>query len=232
MGRGAFTVAMGETPISGTRVVIIDGHEVVRAGLESWLTGEFTLVASFTRTCDCLTWLGTGAAVDVVVAEIQHDGHAPDFDRLRALCAAGPKVVVHSVATSHEVILAGLDAGAGCYVAKSDGREHLFNAIRGLCTGDGYTSPRMAAALMRTRVNLSEREKQVLVAWLGTESKDDVGGLLRIAPATVRTHLQRVRAKYAAAGRLASTKSALLARAVEDGLIGLRDLDCNARRPG
>ncbi|MEZ5130200.1 MAG: LuxR family transcriptional regulator [Mycobacterium sp.] len=55
-----------------------------------------------------------------------------------------------------------------------------------------------------------------------------MGDLLRIAPATVRTHLQRVRAKYAAAGRLASTKSALPARALEDGLIGLADLD----RPG
>ena len=65
-------------------------------------------------------------------------------------------------------------------------------------------------------------------SWLGTERKDDVGDLLRIAPATVRTHLQRVRAKYAAAGRLASTKSALPARALEDGLIGLADLD----RPG
>ena len=68
------------------------------------------------------------------------------------------------------------------------------------------------------------------LAWLGTGTKDDVGGLLRIAPATVRTHLQRVRAKYAAAGRLASTKSALLARAVEDGLIGLADLDRPDRR--
>ena len=36
--------------------------------------------------------------------------------------------------------------------------------------------------------------------------------------------MQRVRAKYAAAGRTASTKSALLARAIEDGIIGLSDL--------
>ena len=221
-------MAIDQTPINGTRVAIIDGHDVVRAGLETWLRGEFTVVAGFARTGDCLTWLTTGAAVDVVVMEIQHNGHAPDLLGLKRLCSVGPPVIVHSVSTSPEVILASLDAGAACYVAKSDGREHLINAVRSVRSGYGYVSPRMAGALMKTRVNLSERAKQVLVAWLGTESKDDVGGLLRIAPATVRTHLQRVRAKYAAAGRLASTKSALLARAVEDGLIGLTDLD----RPG
>ncbi len=225
-------MAIDQTPINGTRVAIVDGHDVVRAGLEAWLSSEFTLVASFAGTGDCLAWLATGGAVDVIVIEIQHNGHAPDIDGLQRLCAAGPPVIVHSVSTSHEVILASLDAGAACYVAKSDGREQLINAVHGLRTGDGYVSPRMAGALMRTRVNLSEREKQVLVAWLGTESKDDVGGLLRIAPATVRTHLQRVRAKYAAAGRFASTKSALLARAVEDGLIGLRDLGSGGDRPG
>jgi len=228
VGRGAFTVAIDQTPINGTRVAIIDGHDVVRAGLETWLSGEFTVVAGFARTGDCLTWLATRAAVDVVVIEIQHNGHAPDLLGLKRLCSVGPPVIVHSVSTSPEVILASLDAGAACYVAKSDGRQHLINAVRSVRSGNGYVSPRMAGALMKTRVNLSKREKQVLVAWLGTESKDDVGGLLRIAPATVRTHLQRVRAKYAAAGRLASTKSALLARAVEDGLIGLTDLD----RPG
>ena len=67
------------------------------------------------------------------------------------------------------------------------------------------------------------------MAWFGTESKDHVGNLLHIAPATVRTHLQRVRAKYAGVGRPAPTKSALLARAIEDGIIGLSDLGSYGR---
>jgi hypothetical protein len=68
------------------------------------------------------------------------------------------------------------------------------------------------------RTNLSEREKGVLVPGFRTESKDLVGKRLSIAPTTVRTHLQRARAKYATVGRPAPTKSALLARAVEDGI--------------
>lgn len=56
------------------------------------------------------------------------------------------------------------------------------------------------------------------------ESKDLVTCRLNIAPATVRTHLQRVRVKYAAAGRPAPTKAALVARAVQDGIISIDDL--------
>lgn len=47
---------------------------------------------------------------------------------------------------------------------------------------------------------------------------------LHIAPTTVRTHLQRIRAKYAALGRPATTKAALVARAIQDGLIDVEDL--------
>lgn len=79
------------------------------------------------------------------------------------------------------------------------------------------------------RLNLSDREKQLLAAWLRTDSKEEVARSLHIAPATVRTHVQRVRTKYTNAGRPAPTKAALLARAIEDGIVGLGDL--SAVRP-
>jgi hypothetical protein len=41
---------------------------------------------------------------------------------------------------------------------------------------------------------------------------------------TVNTHLGRTRTKYAAVGRTATTKSALLARALQDGIIDLDEL--------
>jgi DNA-binding CsgD family transcriptional regulator len=74
------------------------------------------------------------------------------------------------------------------------------------------------------RPNLPAREEEVLIAWFQTESKDLVAEKLHIAPSTVRTHLQRVRAKYAAVGRPATTKAALVARAIQDGIINLDDL--------
>lgn len=74
------------------------------------------------------------------------------------------------------------------------------------------------------RPELAPREKEVLLAWIRTDSKDGVARQLHIAPTTVRTHLQRIRAKYAAVGRPATTKAALVARAIQDGLIDVDDL--------
>ncbi|EHB48696.1 regulatory protein LuxR [Mycolicibacterium rhodesiae JS60] len=79
-------------------------------------------------------------------------------------------------------------------------------------------------ALTGCRPALSVREKEVLVAWLATESKTAVGQALFITTATVRTHIQRIREKYEAAGRPASTKAALTVRAIQDGIITVDDL--------
>ncbi|MCV7219713.1 LuxR family transcriptional regulator [Mycolicibacterium elephantis] len=71
---------------------------------------------------------------------------------------------------------------------------------------------------------LAAREIEVLLSWLQTESKEMVAEHLHISPTTVRTHLQRIRAKYAAVGRPARTKAALAARAIQDGLLTVDDL--------
>lgn len=71
---------------------------------------------------------------------------------------------------------------------------------------------------------LSSREKEVLLAWIQCDSKSVVSRTLYIAPGTVNTHLTRIRDKYHVAGRTASSKAALLARALQDGLIGLDEL--------
>jgi DNA-binding NarL/FixJ family response regulator len=87
-------------------------------------------------------------------------------------------------------------------VTKSERKDHLIDAIRAARTDTPYVGPRMALAMLNDstagRANLAPREKEVLIAWFRTESKDVVARQLQIAPTTVRTHLQRVRAKYAA----------------------------------
>lgn len=237
---GCVTLASGwGNPQSGdgelakrARIVIIDEHDAVCAGVESWLVRRnsgLIVVGSFRRPTQYLGWLPTHRdTVDVVVAEIQENGQPPDLDRLQEICAAGPAVVVYSRVIADEVILSSIDLGVRCYVAKSDGGEHLIAALTRIDEGKPYQGPRMAAALEREkavgRLGLSIREKEVLRAWLRTDSKDDVAAALHISTATVRTHLQRLRAKYDAVGRPAPTKTALLARAMEDGFVGLGDL--------
>lgn len=76
-----------------------------------------------------------------------------------------------------------------------------------------YTSP-----------GLTEREVAVLKVWLDCDSKVEVGARLHIALGTVNTHLTRIRDKYSRVGRAAPTKAALVARALQDGIVKLDDL--------
>ncbi|MFH5230858.1 LuxR C-terminal-related transcriptional regulator [Antrihabitans spumae] len=73
-------------------------------------------------------------------------------------------------------------------------------------------------------VPLSTREKEVLRTWLFADTKTQAAGQLFITMGTVNTHISRIRTKYAEAGRSASTKSALLARALQDGIVFLIEL--------
>ena len=222
---------MSDDEVRTAVAAVIDDHDVVHAGVAAWCT-EFDfgvrLVAGFRRLDGFLEeFPDAPAGVDVVILDPQFDGK-PDFGALRALCERGQRVVVFSGLTADEVILTCLDIGAIAYLVKYEGRDHLMEAIRDVAAGTPYVGPRMAKALRNDsllgRINLSDREKEVLIAWFQTESKDAVGKRLFIAPTTVRTHLQRARAKYAAVGRAAPTKSALLSRAVQDGILSLTDL--------
>lgn len=90
--------------------------------------------------------------------------------------------------------------------------------------GHDCRGPATRPAPRLPRPDLSDREVEVLLAWLRTDSKAHVGRTLYIAPCTVSTHLERIRAKYAAVGRAAPTKAALAARAIQDGFVCVYDL--------
>lgn len=76
----------------------------------------------------------------------------------------------------------------------------------------------------RPQPMLTKREIQVLTEWIRSDSKVEVARLLFLSLGTVNTHLTRIRAKYAAVGRPAPSKAALVARALQDGLIDIAEL--------
>lgn len=212
-------------------IVVIDQEAVVHAGIEHWLVGSIppTIIGYFTHPADFLVaYPKADPTVDVVLMALRYDDRAPDFDSLKAICSGGHRVIVYSHLETDEVILTCLDHGALTFVAKSERGSHLRDAICAARSTTPYVAPRMAAALLHDRAggrpHLTEREREVLIAWFQTENKDVVGRRLFIEPSTVRTHLQRVRAKYAAIGRPAPTKAALVARAIQDGILSVDDL--------
>jgi DNA-binding NarL/FixJ family response regulator len=223
------TTTLGQTRPS---ICIIDDHDVVHAGIRSWCSEATPPVVVTASYLAADAFLGDHPRptddVNAVVLDLELRSREPAFDALERIVGAGHKVVVYSHIDQGEVILRCVDLGAMSYLVKSEGRRHLLDAVQAACTDTPFVGPRMAGAMCQDsregRPRLGARETEVLIAWFQTESKDLVGRQLHIEATTVRTHLQRVRAKYAAAGRPAPTKAALVARAVQDGIISINDL--------
>jgi two-component system nitrate/nitrite response regulator NarL len=214
-----------------TRVtaVVVDDHPAVRAGVAYWLSAGDPPIDVVADGEDVkVAWLGEGAAADVVLLDLHLGGPAPVFGDLRRLAEAGRRVVVYSMRADDDVALQCLELGALSYLTKAEGAGHLVEATRAAALDRPYTPPSLAGALAgdrsETRPALSARETEVLVEWFQSESKEFVGHRLGISASTVNSHLERIRVKYARIGREAPTKAALVARAIQDGLIGVDDL--------
>ncbi|MCV7256000.1 response regulator transcription factor [Mycobacterium hackensackense] len=219
-------------PRTAIPVALIDDHDVIHAGVKAWFAEAdppIDLVADYPDPSSFLAEHPRGdGSIEVVLFDLQYERYRPEFESLSEVCAAGHRVIVYSHMSTDEVILSSLDAGAMTFLGKGEDKQHLFDAIYAAHSNTPYVGPRMAKALFNDRTvgrpGLSTREREVLIAWFQTENKEFVAKRLFIEPSTVRTHLQRARAKYAAVGRPAPTKAALIARAVQDGILSIDDL--------
>lgn len=216
----------GERP---TSVAIVGGHRVVYAGVETWLKGShprFEVIGHFASPAEFAAAHPRAAADSVVLFDLPCEG--PDFDALRRICEAGHRVIGYTCSVNDDVASAAEAAGAVGCVGKHEPEHVLRAAIRSARGHHPHAAPRMAPAPhddhRKVRPTLSSRERQVLIAWFQTENKHAVAERLYIEPSTVATHLQRVRAKYAAVGRPAPTKAALVARAIQDDILSVDDL--------
>jgi DNA-binding NarL/FixJ family response regulator len=217
---------------SDIAIAVVDDHEVIHAGIAIWcrqadppirIAGNYLSAESFLSDHP-----PESTNVDVVLVDLELKSRHVDLLGVEKVIMAGHRVVVFSHIDADEIILKCLDLGAMSYLVKTESKDHLIDAIRDACSDIPYVAPRMAGAMYNDRrlgrPHLPVREEEVLISWFQTESKDLVAEKLHIAPSTVRTHLQRVRAKYAAVGRPAPTKAALVARAIQDGIINLDEL--------
>jgi DNA-binding NarL/FixJ family response regulator len=121
-----------------------------------------------------------------------------------------------------------LDIGAFTYLTKAEGEDHLVAAINAAAAHIPYTPPALSGALgtdtRAHRPNLTQRQVDVLLEWFHCESKEMVAQKLNLTVSTVNGYLDRVRVKYANVGRDAPTKAALVARAIQDGIVSVDEL--------
>lgn len=212
-----------------TTAVLVDDHPAIVAGVRAWCAAATPPVEVVdVGATPAVAWTGPGATADVVVFDLHLGGRTAAFADLRQLVEAGRRVVVYTMREDREAVLTALDLGASAYLTKAEGPDHLIAAIRAARANTPCTPPTMARAIATDRgpgrPELTPREVDVLVSWFACESKDMVARKLGLSVRTVNSYIDRARIRYANAGRPAPTKAALVARAVQDGLVRLEDL--------
>jgi DNA-binding NarL/FixJ family response regulator len=210
-----------ERPVT---VAIIEDHPVVTEGVASWIESDPGQRVRLVQTGRDLTGLWTVPRVgaDVVILDLELSGELVTA-QIPDLVAAGYRVVAFSGHSDPAIVMETLDNGAHAYVSKEEGRDHLVEAVLAAAADRPYVTRSQAKAILSdqrpARPLLSQQELQALLLWFQGMSKASVARRMSISENTVRQYISRARAKYAATGRTAPSKDALLARAIEDGVI-------------
>ncbi len=215
-----------EQPVT---VAIVEDHPVVAEGVASWIRSDPSNRLRLVQMARDLAGLravppeqAEVVILDLELADELVTSQIPD------LVATGYRVVAFSGHSDPVIVMETLDNGAHAYVSKEEGRDHLVEAVLAAAADRPYVTRSQARAILAdtdpARPALSEQERQALLLWFQGMSKASVGRRMSISENTVRQYISRARAKYAASGRTAPSKDALLARAVEDGVIKLSEI--------
>ncbi|OFL64459.1 MULTISPECIES: response regulator transcription factor [unclassified Brevibacterium] len=199
------------------RVLLVDDHPVVRAGLASVISSadDIDVVDVAESGSDALNRL-RAFDVDLVVSDLQMPG-GDGIELIKAL-PQGPPVLILTTFDTQALVYRAVDAGAAGYLLKDSPADTLLDGIRRAAAGQPVMSDAAATALMqRTRVahsELSERETEIVRLLAAGRTNSDIAGELFISLATVKTHVSRIFDKLGVDNRTAAAK-----RARELGLI-------------
>ena len=179
------------------RVLLVDDHPVVRAGLSAVLnTGDdIDVVAQAGTGREALDVLAS-TQVDVVVSDIQ----MPQMDGVELTAElgriGGPPVLILTTFDTENLIVSAMNAGAQGYLLKDAPPEELTRAVRAVNEGRPVMSDQVTVALTRRltqpRTSLSARELEILQAVATGHTNKEIAQELFISQATVKTHLVHI----------------------------------------
>lgn len=191
------------------RVLLVDDHAVLRAGLRALLEAEPGLqVVGEAGTGEEGTARAAELRPDVVVMDLSMPGQG-GLEATRAIAALdqGTRVLVLTMHGEEEHLLPVLEAGGSGYVNKRSADEELIEAIRTVARGDVFLYPSAAKLLLRGLKQKSEageedpidrltdREREVLSFTVEGFSSSEIGKKLFISPKTVDTYRARIMEK-------------------------------------
>ena len=209
------------------RLLIVDDHEIARAGLRTMLATEptYLVVGEATNGQESIA-LCRALDPDVVLMDMR----MPDIDGIAATQAIleerkSTRVIITTMYEDPDYMQRALEAGAVGYVLKDATRHELIDAVRQALRGEFPLHQDLASQLLRrlaarvagptqpSHEQLTPRELDVLRLLVQGLTNRQIAERLFISVGTVKLHVERIIAKLDVTDR---TQAA--ARAVELGL--------------
>ena len=207
------------------RVLIVDDHQLFRAGVRSELEGRVDIAGDAATVDDAVREIAS-IAPDVVLLDV----HMPDgggVEVIRRAVAQGdpPRFLALSVSDAAEDVIAVIRAGARGYVTKSISGPELADAVRRVHDGDAVFSPKLAGFVLdafagappsappRAAVGhaaggsdpdldqLTPREREVLRLIARGYTYKEMASRLHLSVKTVETHVSAVLRKLQLSNR-------------------------------
>lgn len=203
-----------------TRVMFVDDHPMLRAGLAVTIEGEADMaVVAEASTGEDAVELYREHRPDVVLMDLRLPGMS-GVDAIRAIREIDreARVIVLTTFDGDEDIYRSLQSGARGYLLKDMLRKELIDAIRAVRAGQSYYSPVVASRLAERlpRQELSGRETEVLQLVAEGKSNKEIAAALGLSDGTVRIHLSHIFEKLGVHDR---TQAAM--QAVQRGIVKL-----------
>jgi DNA-binding NarL/FixJ family response regulator len=192
-------------------IVIADDHKMFLDGLSSLLGGfaHLKIIGTATDGGQVLNILEKNAAVDIVITDIS----MPGMDGMRLTKEIRKnyphiKILALSMHNQGSIISTMLKNGISGFVLKDAGKEELLNAIKTLSEGETFFSEEVKSAFMESmipgkktksdssRIELSERETEVLKLIAAEYTQQQIAEKLFISPHTVIFHRRKLLFKF------------------------------------
>jgi DNA-binding NarL/FixJ family response regulator len=190
------------------RVMLVDDHPLLRAGVRQLLEGEADLqIVGEADGGVSAVQLAQELSPDVIVIDVS----LPDLggaEATRQILASQPTIRVLALTAHEETAFARmlLDSGAVGYALKRSACEELVRAIRIVAAGGTYVDPMLAGSLLRNghkrigtsglpAVSLSEREAEVIRMIAQGHTSKEMAQTLALSPRTLETYKARAMTK-------------------------------------
>jgi DNA-binding NarL/FixJ family response regulator len=182
------------------RVMLVDDHSVVRAGLRHLLESDprVQVVGEAANAAEAVTTAGT-LKPDLIILDISMPGATglAVLGRLREV-SGGAKVLVLSMHSDVEYVREAERLGATGYLLKDDAAVELADAIDTIRCGERYRSAKLSkrtAAAVHADDPLTPREREVLRGIATGLTNKEVASSLGISHRTVETHRENIMRK-------------------------------------